>query len=331
MSTERWLVVALAAVVLCGCGANVDLKFRPKAGDCRVVRAVTNQTVSMDLMGQNREQPDVQSMAFTYDVEDVDPAGTATIKVTIDEANLGNMSAMSGMMAGAGADMSGPGGDDLGLAGRSFSMKVTPAGRVQELKGMAQAVEEVAQKATEKATEMVTALWDEQELPPEVKAQMGTMTGAIATQLRRALGDSAMRENMEDMMTMYPEEPVKVGATWTKGVVLSHGMAPMVKGEAWKLTGRKNGIVTLEVQATITPNTSAPAINMGFATMGINLSGQTQGTVEMEEATGWIKKAHFAHELEGEITMKMSAGFIPGSQSMPTKIKGTTTIESYNK
>ena len=270
-------------------------------------------------------QPQNTSVTLTYDVESVDPDGLVTMKVTFDEADLGDITGMGAMMGGMGAGGAAPLDSDLGLVGKSFTMKATPDGRVQEVRGMMDIVEEMTRKVTEEVTKQL----DKIQLPPAVKAQMGQLGSAVGAQLRQTLGDSAMREKMEDMMTMYPETPVRVRSTWTKGGVRSYGMAPMGRSETWKLTGRKDGVLTLEVSSEITPNTDAPAMDMGFVRMNIELSGQQSGTVEVDEATGWIIRADMTYELDG--TMKTSGGAMPGSQSMVMKVSGTSTIESFAK
>lgn len=279
----------------------------------------------MDVMGRGMEIPESTRMVLTQDVESVDASGVATIKVTFDEVDLGSMAGLATAMGLPGGDIDGIGGD-LGLTGKTFTMKATPTGRVEEVRGMQAVVDEL----TRKTTEMIEKQLAEMNLPPEAKAMMPDMTAATGAQMRRTLGDGAMAEQMEDGMTMYTDSPVGVGGSWARGVVRSAGMAPMIRSESWQLVGRKDGRLTLQYSATVSPNPDARAVNMGFGTMSVSVSGQITGTCQLEEASGWLVRADMTHQLEGAIKMTMAAMPMPagGAITMVSKTNKTVTVES---
>ena len=327
--TTRTVCLLLAvAAVLGGCGRSVEVKFRPAVGDSRTFEVKTTETTAMTMMGNETEIPMSTRMVLTQAVESVDASGGAAIKVTFDEVDLGSMAGLGSAMGLPGGDIDGIAGD-LGLTGKSFTMKVTPMGRVEEVSGMQAVVDELTRKTNEFIEETVAGM----DLPPEAKAMMPDMTAATGAQMRRMLGDRAMEEEMEDGMTMYTDSPVRVGGSWARGVVRSAGMAPMIRSESWKLVGRKEGRLTLQYAATVSPNPDARAVNMGLGTMSMELSGQITGTCQLEEATGWLVRADMTHQLEGSMKMTMAAMPAPGGGAMTinSKTNKTVTVESVSR
>jgi len=132
-------------------------------------------------------------------------------------------------------------------------------------------------------------------------------------------------------MTMYTDSPVRVGGSWARGVVQSAGMTPMIRSESWTLTGRKEGRLTLQYAATVSPNPDARGVNMGFGTMSVELTGQITGTFQLEEATGWLVRADTTHQLEGTIKMTMAAMPGGGGMTMSLKTNKTGTVESVSR
>lgn len=314
------LMLVLLVLAFMGCGGSVDLRFKPAVGDKRAITIANNMSINMNVMGKDVNQSNTTSQKLTWLVESVDPSGLASVNVTLDQMDLGMMPGMDSMMAGA------PGFDlkSLTPTGKSFSMKVSPNGRVESVTGMGPVVDEIAKKTKE----LVSKQFEKMQIPPQAQAMMGNIGSMVESQVRRSMGDSAMGENMEDLLTMYPDQPVKKSATWTRGVVRSFGQMPMVRSETWTLEDRKNGVATLKYDATVTPNNDAGSMNMGPMTMKMTFSGKITGTVDVDEATGWLVKGNFSHDLEGDMQMSMSGMNMPGGNSMKMKMTGTMNIES---
>ena len=317
---NQWCVgaVVLGLLAFCGC-SKVDLKFQPKEGDSRAILVTSNTSTNMTMMGQNTDQSQTTSMAYTCDVESVGAAGEVAMKVTIDNADLGDMGGMMGAMGGGGGNLS---GSDIGLSGSSFNMTVGSDGRVAELTGMGPVVEEAIRKVIDEMKKQFAQL----QLP---EAQLSGVTDGMGSVMRRTFGDSAMREMMEDLMRIYPDAPLATGSSWQRGVVLTHGPMPMVRSENWKLVSSKDGVATLEVTANLTPNTDAAGINMGMISISYEVSGQVNGTYEVDEATGWLIKGEVKKDLD--VAMKMTG--MPAGAGGPSsmKITWTDTIQSSAK
>lgn len=317
---SRVAVVCLGVLVvlLAGCGSPATVQFRPKPGDMRNYRATLNRTAEMNAMGQKTNQSTTTVTGYTQEVSDVAADGTATMKVTFTEMVLGDLGGLSAMTGGLSAGL----GDAMNVLGKSFTMKASPTGRISSVEGM----EPVVKEMSEKMSALLKEELGKMQLPPEAMGMLGQIDTVMGSVLRRSLGDSAMREAMEDGMTMYSETPQKVGSTWTRGVIRESGMEPMERGESWTLKERKNGVLTLERKSVISPNTQASGITMGPMTMRIDLTGTDSGTFQVDEATGWVISGTLSRQLEGK--MDLLGMPMPGGQDMTMKITDTVTLET---
>ena len=308
-------IIALSALVLAGCGSKTDLRFRPAVGDTRSVTVRTEAGVAMEIMGQSIDQSSVTNLAFTLEVTGVDAQGVVTIAGTLDDTDLGGVGGMGGMMPGIDSSL---GAGDFSMKGATFTMRVTPLGQVEEFSGLSDKVNEMSAK-------MAAAIKQEMAKSPETAAalaMMGDIEIMCGTMLRRAFGDGAMKEAMADLMTMYADTPLKIGASWPQGIVRSKGMIPYTAHEMWTLRSNDNGTIKLDVAVTTSPNTDAPPMRIGPMSMSHEVSGTGTGTAEVDEATGWLKRADGKHDLEAK--MKMTG--MPMGQDMTMKIKVDSTI-----
>ena len=308
------VVLAVCVVALGGCGPTAELKFQPSAGDSRTVTIRDIMTMSMD--GKSLHNTGWTNTVFTFDVEGVDAGGRVTINVTIDYVDLGKYLGMGSDLSGALAD--------VGLNGKRFTMTVGPDGYVEEVRGMAVIVDEIAPKLTE----AVTTQLGNMQLPGQAMAQMGRMSGMISAQIRKALSDAAVREPMDDIMNVFPESPVRVGSTWKKETVRSHSQFPMEKKERWKLVDRVDGVATLEMTADV--SVDAPMSDVDFGGEGslkVSVSGQETATVRVDDVTGWPIES--TRQLDIDTTTKVR--YKGESRSVHTVLSITPVVELSRK
>lgn len=329
----RFCVLFAILAAAYGCSRPVDLRFHPLPTETRAVRVTMDQKVSLSVMGQNKDMSTSNTTAYTFKVDSVDPNGVASVTVTVDEMDLGASGGFNEMLSGMTGAAAGDSltAEKLGLKGKSFTMKVAPDGQVDQVAGMSSVVEEVSKKLVEETKKQLANM----KLPAEAQAMQGMMsqmqgmiTEMVETQIRRTIGDAAMQESMGDLLTMYTTTPVRVGDTWTRGVVRSQGMYPSISSETWKLVENKDGIAKLEFQSQITPNNNAPAMTFAGMSIQMLLSGQSSGTVELETANGWLTKSSSTHQIDVQMKLPVQ---IPGMGDMTTKVSGTVTIECTPK
>jgi hypothetical protein len=308
-----------------GCGAKIAVQLHPQPGEVRSFKVTATYAIEATPMGNKAQQTAANVMGITTLCEGVDPSGTATMKVTIDEVGLSGIAALSGLVEPMADEVAKLSGKDLDLIGKSFSMKVSPPGQIEELKGMSEIVAEVAKKAGETAHKAIEGL----ALPPKVVEMTRGIPEMIDRQLQGIFGDNAMRETIGDLVTMYPDHPVRVGDSWTKDVVRSYGAMPMKRSETWTFTGRKDGRLTLGVYSKLTPNPDATPTLLGeIAEVKIEYAGDASGMVELDQTTGWLVKSDITSLLDGTITIGFKGG---DGKPIPVTVNIRTHIESVKK
>jgi len=164
------------------------------------------------------------------------------------------------------------------LLEESFSLTITPEGRISEIKGLDKVRTNVRQK-----------------LP------QGPMQELAMSSLNQWLDDQTLREGIENSMAIYPDKPVGIGDSWSRNVTYSSGSA-MILENKWTLKERKNGVAVIEVVSTIKPNPEAKPVEMGSPgmTSSSEFTGNQQGLIEMQESTGLIIKSKIHQQMSGQ-------------------------------
>ena len=304
---QRALTVAVClalAASLSACGKKAGLRLNLKPGDTVTFEVRSDLKQTMGPMGEQKQQ---QVTKVVYNVESVDAQGVATVKATTD---------LSGAAANMGAAMGGAGGmgDVLSdLKSVELTMELAPDGTVKSLTGMAPIVDKMV-AATKKVMEDQLA-----NLPAEAKAMMGdNMFAGVEKGLRNVMGDEAVRQQMQGMTDFYPPEPVDVGDTWVKEQTLTAPF-PVKASTTYTVTARGAGVMNIDYTSKLSPNPDG-GMDMGMVKVKMDLSGEQKGTVQVDEATGWIKSSSGTLNVNGELDA--------GVMKSPVKIEGTVYIQA---
>jgi hypothetical protein len=288
-----------------GCGGEdqadkLPLRLNLREGESLSLRMVTDQNISQTVLGQEQEITQKIGFDFTFLIDAVDADGTAMVQVTYDWVMM-EQDGPTGKIVYDSADPPARVPDlavgFAALVGRGFAMRLSAEGRVQDIQGV---------------DALITGLLEELDLPEGAEAD------AIEQSFRDQFGEEALKENMENMMAVYPEEPVGIGDSWARKIVISKGF-PMILDNTWTLTAREGGVATIEVHSTVEPNPDAEPLQMGPIQLSYEIAGEQQGTIELNESTGWTIGAELRRALSGEIEM--------GDTSWPISINSMITME----
>lgn len=174
------------------------------------------------------------------------------------------------------------------LLGESFSLKITPEGRVAEIKGLDKMRSNVRNK-----------------LPP------GPMQASTIENLNQYLNEEDVKHEIEESLAIYPEKPVGIGDSWGREFV-SSGEFAMILSNIWTLKERKNGVAVIEVVSTIKPNLEAKPSKVGNERVSFRFSGKQQGVIEIQESTGL--------KIRSEVNQQMSGKITTARQGVPDKV-----------
>jgi len=277
------LVVAVTlAVFAAGCANKVRLMVRLNEGDAYHLQVAMDQKITQTIKGQTQTMDQRMTFGYDLDVEEVDAEGNSWVNMTYRSLAV----AIDGPMGKIEYDSANPPKElppfmkgFAAMVGAGLSMKLTPAGRVTEVKGM--------DKMWRRVLEGV----------PD-----GPMKEGMAKSMKNQFGDSALRDIMRNGMVVFPDEPVGVGDSWRRKTAVKKGF-PLVSDTTWAIAKRQGGIATITIQSVVTPNEDAPPLEMGPMKLKYILSGTQEGTADLVEATGWIKRADYAQLFEGTVGM----------------------------
>jgi hypothetical protein len=298
-------IIALTLLVLGGCQQaskeKITLALNLEEGKVYTLTVDMDQDISQEPMGNKIDMKQKMKMGFSFAVKKVDTNGNAVIDVTFDSIYFSQDGPLGHIVYDS-EDEYGevplPAKGFAALVGEGFTMELTPAGFIEDVQGVDLMLEHIMERI---------------DLP------FGGQLEQVKEQMKRSFGDEAMLSQMENMMSIFPEEPVGIGDTWSRRFVMS-GMMPMAMNNKWKLKDRRNGRAIIEVKSDIEPNEAATALETAVGKMKYSLSGSQQGTLELDEATGWTIQAVLNQEMEGKIEM--------GRISWPIKAKSFITMVS---
>jgi len=286
---------------------KIDLRFHFEEGQTLKLKTKMEQDIVVWIGGNEQETHQTMVIGRTLDVKDVDEAGTATIEVTFGPAAMkvkGRQGTFEYDSEDPPDEVPPPAMSLAAIVDEGFTVKMTPEGRVTEITGV--------DKMLERLCEAIEAL-DE-----ETKKE-------IVESMKRQFGDDAMKQMMESITAILPDEPVAVGDSWSQEIALTVPFSAVFEITG-TLTDRTGGVSTVELDCTIKPNPDAPPVKMGSMSMTYKLEGTQKGTLKIDEATGWFAEGQITQEIEGEMIMT-SAGE-PDEVSVPMLIKSVITIES---
>jgi hypothetical protein len=281
--------------------------MRFEEGKTYRMRMATEQKITQTMEGRTMVMPQTIGFGLTQAVKEVREDGTAVVQVTYDSVKFkqeGPMGAMDYDSANPPATVPPMARGFAALVGQGFSMDMTPEGRVVRVEG---------------ADQLLARITENIEIP------MPAMRSTIEAQMKQQFGDQALKEMMEQMMAIYPEKPVAVGDSWSRKVTVARGF-PMVMDNNWTLKSRADGVAVVEVRSTVEPNPDAGPLEMGGMRIQQKLRGDQQGTIEIDETSGWVLKSTLNQEFSGEMTI------IGGPQevTMPMTIEGVVRVESLD-
>jgi len=188
------------------------------------------------------------------------------------------------------------------IAGASLNVTFAADGKVKEVKGTDKLMDTIITKM---------------EMPAAQQAQMREA-------MKAQFGEEGIKSSFEQMTAFYPKEPVAIGDSWENKMTLAAGM-PLSMANTYTLKGRQGGVAAMDVKTTIT--TDDKPVNMGGQQMSYNLKGEQVGTLNIDEATGWLKSGKMTQTIDGTLTMNAGGQ----KMEMPMKLNSDVVFEEAKK
>ena len=290
----------LAQTLALGALESIQPRLKLPVGQTFKLKAASDSKMVQTVNGEKQTILDSVSIVFAFEVQSVDETGDMTIKVTYDsirvseDAPAGKVSYDSASTAESPPLTRGI----AALVGQSFIMRITPDGRVRSVTGG----DEMVAKAIEKHN-VLSEPW---------KSSMSKL-------LQDRFGNLSASESMQGLFSIYPEKAVAVGERWSRKFEMTGNIAECF----FKITDRKDGVLTIKAYAKIAPNPDTPPIQMGLAQVKSEATGTQEGTIRIEEATGMILSIKETNKSSGNLLL------ITGGPEVriPTSMTGSTTVD----
>ena len=173
-----------------------------------------------------------------------------------------------------------------GLVGQQLQFEMTPDGRVTEVEG----IDELVQN-------MVEAL----DLPD------GPMKEAATQAMKGQMNEDSIKQMMSLATAIYPPKPVAVGDSWEDRSMLG-GMTPMVIDSTFTLKEFDDTTATLAVDGKLAPAPDAQPFEMNGMKMMAQLGGTQNGTTVLDRDTGLAIKSTVQQSMSGTMSMTTPQG-----------------------
>ena len=153
---------------------------------------------------------------------------------------------------------------------------------------------------------------------PEMQQQQ------ILSQLKQSYGEESFRGNIEMITAIFPNNPVKVGDSWTNSIALKSGMNADMENE-FTFSEKSENLVTITGESTISTGEN-PEFTManGNETRYL-LNGTMQSTYKLDTETNWIVEGKVTQNIKGKVEIKANQN-MPNGLTMPMTMKTLMTI-----
>ena len=308
----KMCVITAACIVLGALCANapaaVRLELKLDKGKTYYERSVSEQQVTQEVMGQQQTVHLSVGIGQKLDVLDVDGRGNVQIRYTYIWTSFKQAGPMPVDYDSSQQTTSPSGAEGFAaLLGQSYTVRLNPKGEVLDMNGVAEMAKAVREK-----------------LPP------GTDLSSSGNPLASLLDEESLRGLTESASAVYPDKLVNSGDSWARTRAIKQGMA-MINETKWTLQGRQGGMATIQATSALKVDPNEPPLEMQGMAMKFDLSGNQEGTIQMEETTGLIRKQSGRQELKGQIKIGTSPQGPFNMMMIPMTIATKFTVETSDR
>ena len=306
LRTTGSAVIGIVLVVLCGNGAAAtQLQWKLAKGKTYYQKTGVDQQITQSLMGQEQKMEMAMGTGLKLQVLDVDAQGNMRIQYTYLWSKLRQVNPMGQVDYDSSRQSPVPAGAEgfAALVGQSYTVKLTPKGKVLDVNGVEQLRETVLKR-----------------LPAGADTSMGMNPVAMY------IDKTTVKQMTEANMNIYPDKPVSPGESWTREMTVAIGFAMIIQSK-WTLQKEEAGVATMSLAATVRTDPSAPPMDAGGMKVKANMKGTQEGTIQVVEATGLITTSKEHQLLKGELQIG-TPGDSQSTMTIPMTIDSQVTSET---
>jgi hypothetical protein len=305
------------------CAAEkLDLKLRLKPGQKYGVRLITELNRSETIEDRQEHESFMFNRGIGFDVKQVDANGVALIKVTfltlkIDVIRAGGTHVeYDSTKQSVTDDYSEIPVDEAAGIGESFVIKVTPKGKIIQLKGLEQMHERIIKKilnwdgkflrmvpCSENETSSISNT-DQQDIrgwkdmSQKSKERWKEMRSHNA---KANYSEKELKNMLSDVIMAFPDQSLAIGDAWTDKVKI-WTKNQEING-TYRLKDSKKGTIVIDLSAKRTAEEEPFSwVNNEGRKVGFKLVGSCQGSLEIDEKSGWLIRSKMHMRFTGSVS-----------------------------
>ena len=242
------------------------------------------------------------------------------------------------------------------MMGENVTMRVTPKGKIVEIKGIDEMFSRMAEKIIVaedelmskapagtceiKKSEDAAAGKSPQEMSAEERAKKrieklnkryGSRKGrkeAVKQMIKDnpLFSERQFKEMAGDVVMPFPGRVVGIGDSWEGKLILPATLPIEETDGRYALKANRNGVVVVDVSSKIDLVEETGPVKAGQGKQSMKVAGDYRGTLEIDETSGWMIRKEAKVQVSGEI--KMGAGKqMPGGGAVPILMETLITVE----
>ncbi len=310
-------VISIGSDCFAGAGDKIDLKLNLTAGQKFGSKTTVFQKTSQTMNGQAITSTQDITIETISEVLAVDAENIATIKMTYESLRAkGSVSSPGGSFeydsANPDENADNPQAAMMSqmfknMNGVEFVVKVSNKGQIVDVEGF---------------DEMLEKMFSVMEDPEEAKA--------MSDMMKNFMDEDKLKEMNSEMFAAFPDGAVGIGDMWDNIISIGGAGMPIDVDTTYMLKERKDGTAVLGVTSKMDMgNEDSKLIEVKGMKMNMQLTGTQNGTMKIDEATGWVIGGETTMNFSGSVKI-LPSEHMPKGMTIPMTIEGTTKVEPFD-
>lgn len=281
-----------------------DLSLHLETGKTYQTKSVSLGTINQELMG-NKMTIDMEiTAAINFNIQS-QTAETIDMEVRYSDMLMQIKAAQVNMKVSSDSlDSSNPlSGMLVKMTEQPFYLKINHKGEVLEVRDMDKLM-----------NSMIEAMAD---IPAMQRAQ-------LQKQMEDSYGEDALKNNLANMLTIFPAEPVAPGDSWTMQSTINSGMM-LLLNTTYTLKGEEGSCYIIASTGTMITPENAPAIDAGGMKMDFVMNGSFESELKIDKKSGWLVAGTSTQNIDGHAKIEASEQ-LPNGMEIPMKIVNSSSF-----
>lgn len=300
-------------LLISGCmETKTDLSLKLKKGDSYKINRVIEEKI-VENSGEAKVEVNYKyNSSYSSYVTDVDKNDNATMQITFDSLSVKTMGNNGQTLE---YDSGDPNFDKSELnkiyeilPGKSFSVKISPDGRLKDIIGIDELMETVLKELNIK---------DEREKQKIQEIMVDEFE------------KEGMKSKVENITSVYYNEKVKVGEIW-ESESYAMGGYPLEVNSEYTLNDKKDGILEVGVKSKVNTKEDEKSVNLNTIKLEYDIKGEQKGIFNIDEKMGLPKHIKINYKYDGEVKVISEDPNI-GSKKIPIIVEGNTIVNISEK